>query len=165
MFHLTGHVGDHLHVAAQESPSPFTLEDLGVDLSGGAEVPTGQVLVEQSLVGAEIHVALGSVVQYEDFAVAVRVQCARIDVEVAFELDRRDVQPLVLHQLRQRSAEDALAEPGHDRTEDGDEFRSSRDIPVGDRRIEFRLVCRSTELAQEGIAVGTAGCVIVVGHD
>eukprot|EP00752_Nemacystus_decipiens_P016603 g14843.t1 len=92
----------------------FLVQDVAVDLSGGHVVVAGQVLVEHALVGAQVHVGLEPVVEDEDLAVAVGVERARVDVEVAFHLDRRDAEALVFEQLGQRGGEDPLAQAGHD---------------------------------------------------
>ena len=66
------------------------LEHAGKNLAIGGEVEAGQVLVEQPLVGAQVHVGFHAVVEDEYFAVAVRVQRARIAVEIALHLDGSD---------------------------------------------------------------------------
>jgi hypothetical protein len=139
VLHLTGHVRDHLHVAAQVAAGALALEHAAVDLPARGEVQPGEVLVEGPLVGAEIHVALGPVVQDEDLAVAKRIQRARVDVEVAFELDGRDADTLVLQAAGQRRAEDALAQAAHHRAEDDDVLGLSRLVARRHRQVELGL--------------------------
>jgi hypothetical protein len=115
VLHLAGDVGDHLDVPAQVAAAALPLQDVRVHLAGGQEVLPREVLVEHALVGAQVHVALGAVLQDEHLAVPVGVQGARIDVQVALQLDGGHREGLVLEQLGDRRAEYALAEAGHHR--------------------------------------------------
>jgi len=74
--------------------------------------------------------------------VTERVERSGVDVEVALELDRGDDEPLVLQELRERGGEDALAEPGHHRAEDGDILVTALDVAVGDGGVELADVAR-----------------------
>ena len=91
-----------MDIASEVYPLAFTVEDLGVDLTRGDKVPFRQILVEHALIGSQIHVALGSVFEHEDLAVAVWVQGARVDVEVSLALNGCDAEPLVLEDLGHR---------------------------------------------------------------
>jgi hypothetical protein len=71
------------------------------DLPARGEVELAHILVEHSLVRAEVHIAFHAVIEDEHLTVPERVQRAGVDVEVAFELDRRDLKAFVLHQLGQ----------------------------------------------------------------
>ena len=114
MLHLTGDMGNHLNVAAEVAAAAFLVEDAPVDLAACGEIVACKVLVENSLVGPQIHVGFHPVVENENLAVTKRIERARIDVQVAFQLDRGDGQTLVLKQLRHRGRKDPLAEAAHD---------------------------------------------------
>jgi hypothetical protein len=89
-------VRNHLHVAAEVAALALLLQDRGEDLPIGREVGRRQVLVEQALVGAQVHVCLHAIIQHEDLAMPIWVERARIDVEIPLHLDRCNPQPLVL---------------------------------------------------------------------
>ena len=146
---LAGDVRDDLHVAAEVAALALLLQHGGHDLAVGREVGGRQVLVEQALVGAQVHVGFHAVIQHEDFAVAVGVQRAGVDVEVALHLDRRDLQALVLEQLGQRRGEDPLAQPAHDRADDDDVLVVPPAIPWRHRRVELGLFRRLADLGQQ----------------
>lgn len=109
-FHFTGDVGDHLHVTTEVMALAFAFEDLGVEAAAGGEVFAGEVLVEHALVGAQVHVAFGAVVEDEDFAVAIGVEGAGVDVEVALELDGGDGEAFVFEEFAEGGGEDAFAQ-------------------------------------------------------
>ena len=98
---LAGDVRNHLYVATEIIAVPFLVQDGGEDLPARGEVGSAQVQVEHPLVRAQVHVTFHPVVQDEHLAVPEGVQRARIDVQVALQLDRRDLQALVLEQLGQ----------------------------------------------------------------
>ena len=71
---------DDLHVAAEVAAFAFLLQHAGQDLPVGGEVGGRQVLVEQALVGAQVHVGFHAVIEHEHFAVAVGIERAGVDV-------------------------------------------------------------------------------------
>jgi hypothetical protein len=129
--HRAGDVRDHLHVAAEVAAAALALQDLGVDLAGGDEVAAAQVLVQDTLVRAEVHVGLQAVLEHEHLAVAVGVQRAAVDVQVALHLDGGDGESLVLEELGQRAGEDPLAEAAHHGADDDDVLRPPGLVAAG----------------------------------
>ena len=107
---LVGDVGDDLHGLAQVVAAPFGGHHRLVDRAGGGVRVAGQVLVDESLVVAEIEVGLAAVVGDEHFAVLERVHRARVDVDVRVELLERDPQAPELEQPPERRGGEALAE-------------------------------------------------------
>ena len=89
-FDLACDVGNHLDIASQIATSSFAIKHLCVDLSGGREVLDREVLIKHSLVGTQVHVAFGAVIENEHFAMAIGVQCSTVDIEIALQLDGRD---------------------------------------------------------------------------
>ena len=150
-------MGDHLNVPAEESALALPLKDVRIDLAGGDEITPRKVLIEHTLVGAEVHVAFGAVIEHEDLAVAEGVERAGVDVEVALHLDGGDVQGLVLEQLGQGGAEDSLAQPRHHGADDRDEPVPAPLIAVRNRGMELGGFPTVAELPQEaaaGVLVG-----------
>ncbi len=168
--HLAGDMGDHLDITAEVDALAFAVEDLGIDLAGGDEVASDEVLVEQAFVGAQVHIALGAVVEDEDFAVAVGVERARVDVEVALHLDGGDGEAFVLENLGHGGGEDALAQAGHDGAEDDDIFVLAEAVAVGDGRVVLAVghdgVARGRQqvAAVTGLGSGLIGLAGVCGH-
>ena len=164
--HRAGDVRDHLHVAAEVAAAALALEDLGVDLPRGHEVPPREILVEDALVGAEIHVGLAAVAEDEHLAVAVRIERARIDVEVALHLDGGDRESLVLDELGERAREDPLAEAAHHRSDHDHELGAAALVAGRRRRVPFRALLALAELGEEVAGFGREGGVgwIRVGH-
>ena len=153
VLHAAGDVRDHLHVAAEVVARALLVEHLLEDAARGGVVLPREVLVEQALVGAQVHVGFEPVVEHEDLAVAVGRQRAGVEVEVALELDRRDGEPLVLEQLRQRRREDALAQPAHHRAEHHDVAVPPTLVALGHRVVEL-AVRRGLGRAGVGEALG-----------
>jgi hypothetical protein len=76
------------------------------------------------------------------------VERAGVDVEVAFHLDRRDAQALVLDELGERRAEDALAQPAHDGADDDHVLVMPAPVPGRHRGVELRFVLLIPEAAE-----------------
>jgi hypothetical protein len=126
----------------------FLLQHRRHDLPIGGEVGGRQVLVEQPLVGAQVHVGFHAVVENEDLAVPVRIEGAGIDVVVSLHLDRRNLQPLVLEQLGQRRGENPLAQPAHDGADDDHVLVMPLAIPRRHRGVKLRLLGRLSNFCQ-----------------
>jgi len=137
---------DPLHIAPEVPTLALTIQHLAEDLPRRREVPSRQVLVEHPLVGAQVHVALGAIIEHEHLAVPERVERPGVDVEVPFHLDRRDDEALVLEHLRDARSKDALSQTGHDRSEHNDVAVESLAVPLGNRAVEL------------GVGRGLSGC-------
>ena len=140
---LARHVGHDLHVPSQVLAPAFLVEDDPVNLAGGDVVVPVQVVVEEALVGAQVHVALGSVFEHEHLPVTIGVDGAGVLVQVAVHLDLGNREAVVLEQVSERSAEDALAHAGHDAAGDEDVLGPA-DAVIGGEELDglgiYRLV-------------------------
>ena len=94
-----GDVRNHLHIATEVSATAFAFKNFGVDLTGSDEVQAAEVLVQDALIGAQIHVGFKTVFKHKHFAVAIGVQRAAIDIQVALHLDGGDSESFVLKKL------------------------------------------------------------------
>ena len=94
-----GDVRNHLHVAAEVTAAAFALKNFGVDLAGSDEVQAPKVLVEDTLIGAQVHVGFQTVFKHKHFAVAIGVQRAAIDIQVTLHLDGGDRESFVFQKL------------------------------------------------------------------
>jgi hypothetical protein len=83
---LVGYVGDHLHGLAEEVPPAFLGDDALVDRAGRGVGIAMKVLVDETLVVAEVEVGLSPVLGHEDLAVLEGVHGARVYVDVRVEL-------------------------------------------------------------------------------
>ena len=83
---LVGDVRDDLHRSTEVLAPPFIGEHLLVDRSGRGVGISGQRLVNESLVMAEIEVGLATVVSDEHLAVLIGIQGSGVDVDVRVEL-------------------------------------------------------------------------------
>ena len=137
--HLAGHVRDPLHIAPEIRALALPIDDRRENLAAGHEVAAGKILIQQTLVRAEIHVALCAVIEHEDLAVAERVERSGVDVEIALEFDGRNHQPLVLEQLGDAGGKDALAQAAHHRSENHDVLRAPLAIAIGHGREKLSL--------------------------
>lgn len=89
-------MGSHPDAATKELPRSLGLDDLREDLPAGGEVGSREILIENSFVCSQVHVAFGPVIQDKDFAVAIRVEGAGVAVEIALHFDWRDAESLSL---------------------------------------------------------------------
>jgi hypothetical protein len=149
LFHFAGDVRNHLHITAEVIAAAFAFKDFGVDLPGGAEVLTREILIENAFVGAQVHVTFGAVFKNKDLAVAVWIQRARIDIEIAFQFDGRDGKALVFEQFRQGRTEYALAQPGHDRAQHNDVGVLAALVTGRDWRVKLGRFLGSTGLPEK----------------
>jgi hypothetical protein len=117
---LIGDVRDHLDGVAQEVTATLLGDHRGVHLAGGDVRVPGEVLVEESLVVADVQIGLGAVLGDEHLAVLEGVHGARIHVEVGIELLHRDLEAAAL----QQGPEGRRREPLSQRRDDspGDEY-------------------------------------------
>ena len=94
-----GDVRNHLHVATEVSAAAFAFKNFCVDLTGGDEVQAPEILVEDALVRAEVHVGFEAIFEHEHFAVTIGVQCAAIDIQVTLHLDGGDRESFVFQEF------------------------------------------------------------------
>ncbi len=102
-------VGDHLNGLPQIVASTLARDHFGIHLTGGHTTGARQILVDETLVCAQVQVGFRSVVQHENFAMLVRGKSARIDVDVRVQFLCRDGEPSTLQQTTDRSHRNALA--------------------------------------------------------
>ncbi len=136
---LAGDMRDHLHVATQVVAVTFLVQYGGKDLAAGGEVGATEVLIEHTLVGAQVHITFHAVVQHEDLAVAEGVERAGVHVEVAFQFDGGDLEALVLQELGQAGGEDTLAQAAHDCAHDKDVFGLALLVALGNGGEKFTV--------------------------
>ncbi len=69
-----------------------------------------KVLVDETLVMADVEVGLGPVLGHEDLAVLERAHRPRVDVQIGVELLELDAQATGFQQASERCGDDSLAE-------------------------------------------------------
>ena len=121
---LPGDVGDDLHRGPQVVPCPLPVEHVPVHLARGHRGVEAQVLVDESLVVAQVQVGLRPVVGDEHLTVLIGAHGAWIHVEIGVQFLHPHPQPPLLEQAAQGCGGDALAQPGHHAAGDKDEFRA-----------------------------------------
>ena len=136
---LARHVGHDLHVPAQVFAPAFLVEDDPVHLARSDVVVLVQVVVEEALVGPQVHVALGPVFEHEHFSVTVGVDGAGVLVQVAVDLDLGNREAVMLEQVSERCAEDALAHAGHDAAGDEDVLGPADSVVGGEELDGFGI--------------------------
>ncbi len=77
-FNLICHMRDHLHAAPQVFPLALLGDDRAVNLACGDVVKAQQVLVNETLVMAQIQIGFRAIVGYEDLAMLDRIHRPRI---------------------------------------------------------------------------------------
>ena len=120
--HLAGHMRKELHVGAGELAAAFQLVQAPGQPPVGEDVVLREALVDEPFIGADVHVALGAVVEHEYLAVAERAQGAGVLVEVAVHLDEVGAPAVLLQQRRQAGGEHPLAETADHAAGDDDEL-------------------------------------------
>ena len=113
---LVGDVRDHLHGLAQVLAAALLVDDALVDAAGGNVVRLARGHIQEALVVAQVKVGLGAVLGHKAFAMLVRVQRARVDVDVGVELLDGDGEAARLEKLRQAGTDDAFAQRGRHAT-------------------------------------------------
>ena len=98
---LVGDVWDDLHGLAEIVATSFCCEDGLVDRACRGIRATGETLIDESLVVAEIEVSLTTIIGDEDLTVLIWVHRARVDIDVRIELLHRDPQATHLEQATQ----------------------------------------------------------------
>src|SRR5207237_10271081 len=83
---FVSNVWNYLDALSKKVSSSLSFDDRGIDLSVGAVVALWNVDVYKSLVGADVHIVLASVLLYEALAVHVRVLRSSIVVELVVDL-------------------------------------------------------------------------------
>ena len=85
LFNFVGDVRDDLDGLAQVVAAPLALDDATIHHAGRHIGELAEVLIDETLVVAEVEVGFGAIFGDEDFAVLVRVHGARIHVEVGVD--------------------------------------------------------------------------------
>ncbi len=109
-FDLVGDMRNHLHRRAQVIAAPLLLNDRVVDLAGGAVVAPAHRSLHETLVMAEVEIALGAVVGYEHFAMLGRTHRAGIHIDVGIHFEQRDLEPACFQQRPERRRRESLAQ-------------------------------------------------------
>ena len=107
---LVGDVRDDLNGLAQVFPTTLFVDDALVDASSGDVVGLGGLNVEETLVVAQIQICLRTVNRHVAFPVLVRVQRARVHIDVRVQLLDGHGVPARLEQLGQGGTDNALAQ-------------------------------------------------------
>ena len=96
---FVGNVGNHLDGLAQIVAPTFLVDDALVDASRGEVVVAGGLYARKAFVMPQVQVSFLSVVGHIAFAVLVRVQRTRVDVDIRVELLDGNVVAACLQQL------------------------------------------------------------------
>ena len=88
-----------MHITTEVAAAAFALKDFGVDLTSRDEVQAPEILVEDSLIGAQVHVSLKAVFKHEDLAMAIGIKGAAVDIQVTLHLDGGDGQTFVFEEF------------------------------------------------------------------
>ena len=115
---LVGDVRNDLDRVAQVVTTTFLGDHGGVDLAGGDVGLARQVLIEESLVVADVQVGLGTVLGDEDLTMLERVHRSRIDVEVGVQLLHRDLEATSLEKRPEGGGREPLSQGGDDSSGD-----------------------------------------------
>src|SRR2546422_10691593 len=110
---LICYVRNYLDAFAEEVSPPFLLDNRRVDLACCDVVALGDVDVQESLVGADVHVGFSPVFGDEDFPVNVRGHGSSVIVEVGIDFDGGYFESAGLHYFADRSSDYAFADTGH----------------------------------------------------
>ena len=102
---------DDLNGSAKEVSFALLVEDRLVDRARSDAAVTGERLVDEPLVMAEIEVGLSTVIGDEDLTVLEGAHRTRVDVQVGVELLDGHLESASLEQAAKRCGRDALAEP------------------------------------------------------
>ena len=119
--HLAGDVRVELDVGTGKLAAALQLVDTPRQAPVGEDVVLRQALVDEALVGADVHVALGAVIEHEHLAVTVRAQGTCVLVEVAVHLDQVGAKAALLQEHREAGREHPLAEAADYAAGDDDE--------------------------------------------
>ena len=147
--HQTSDVRNHLHIAAEIAAATFAFEHLGVHLSRGNEILARELLAENALVGAQIHVGFASIGEHKHFAMAIGIERARIDVEIALHLDGRDRQTFIFDEFRERAGKDSFAEAAHHRADDHHKFGLATEVSRRSGRMPLRALFTLSKLGEK----------------
>ncbi len=119
---LVRDVRNHLDGRAEELAFPLLAQDRLPDRTGRVARVPREVLVDESLVMADVEVGLGTVLGHEHLAVLERAHRPGIDVQVRVELLRAHGQAARFQETSERCRDDALPERGHHATRDKNEL-------------------------------------------
>ena len=111
---LVGDVRDDLHRLTEIFARTLLVEHVPIDFARREVGELVEVLVDETLVVAEIEVGLCAVLRHEHFAVLIRAHGAGVDVDIGIELLRSDFIAAHLQETPQGCRRDALAEPRDD---------------------------------------------------
>src|SRR5215208_179464 len=131
VLYLVGYVRDDLHGSTEVVPPPLAAYDLPVHAPRRDVGELAQVLVEETLVVAEIQVRLGPILGDKDLAVLVRVHGPGIHVYVRVEfLQHYPVAPR-LEEHPERRGTGPLADGRHDAARNEDILGLNHRAPNG----------------------------------
>ena len=91
-FDLVRHMGDHLYGFPQILAPALLVQHVPVDLAGGEVGEFIEVLVDETLVVAQIKVSFRAVLRDVDLPMLVGTHGARVDVDIGVQLLRGNLQ-------------------------------------------------------------------------
>ena len=106
-------MGDDLHGGAQVLPPALLVQHVPIDLAGGKVGKFIQVLVNETLIVAQIQIGLRPVLGDVHLAVLVGAHGARIHIDIGIQLLGRHLQSSGLQQTAQGRGGNALAQAGN----------------------------------------------------
>jgi hypothetical protein len=121
-----GHVGDHLHRAAQIAAPALAVDHPLIDAAGGDVVGFRGRHRREALVMAEVEIGLRAVVGHVDLAVLERAHRARIDVEIGIEFPQPHTIAACLQERAESRRRQTFAQRGDHAA--GDEYQPRHGI-------------------------------------
>ena len=98
----------------------FAVDDRFVDATGCYAVVSCCVNTCKALVVTQVEIRLKTILRHVTFAVLIRVQRTRVDVDIRVELLNGDLEAACLQQLANAGGDDALSQRGYDAACDED---------------------------------------------
>ena len=124
---FVGDVRDHLDRLPEIIAPAFLVDDRLVDLPGRHRVPPGGPDAGEALVVPEVQVRLHPVLRDIALSVLIRIQRARVDIDVRIELLDGDAVAAALKQLADTGGDNPLSQGGNDASGDENE-KSARHL-------------------------------------
>ena len=109
-FYFVGNMRHHLNRFAQIVAAPFFIDYRFVNPSRGERIGFSSFDVGKPLVMPEVEIGFHTVYRNITFAVLVRIERARVDVDVGVELLNGNVISSCLEELTNRRGDDALTQ-------------------------------------------------------
>src|SRR4029077_4301465 len=132
---LISYVGYDLDAFAEKVALALSLDDGEVHLTCRYIVILGDIDVQESFVGSNIHVCLSPVFCNEDLAVNVGIHSSRVIVEVRIYLDSGNFEAAYLNYFSDRSGDNPFAYSGH---------YAARDKDILSQRVTLRAITGSS---------------------